>query len=232
MSADSYSRKYEKSRHPENEYNDQQQTLQQQVESQKSGSERAKDWASDNRYSLVFGSWVLSMGTALGLVGRNPYLSGAQKLVQARVYAQGLTVAIVIASLALEAKDRQKGSGRWETVKILDPKDPTHKHMIEQKIHHERYTGEDQWMGKAFFSVRDCLLLTRPHRHGCCGRGPHQGARRRCQEAGGGRCEEGKEGPPQGPRARQGAKGRGRACAVKYGGGTGGPFRSYEDACI
>lgn len=88
------------------------------------------------------------MGTAFGIVGRNPYLSGAQKLVQARVYAQGLTLAIVVASLALEAKDQKKGEGRWETVKVLDPEDPTHSHMIEQKIHHEKYAGEDQWMGK------------------------------------------------------------------------------------
>ena len=85
------------------------------------------------------------MGTALGLVGRNPYLTGAQKLVQARVYAQGLTVAVVIISLAFETSDSQRGKGRWETVKIMDPNDPEHKHMIEKQIHHESYQGEDQW---------------------------------------------------------------------------------------
>lgn len=86
------------------------------------------------------------MGIALGLVGRNPYLTGAQKLVQARVYAQGLTIAVVIISLAFEGTDSAQGRGRWETVKVLDPKDPEHKHMIEKKIHHEKYAGEDQWM--------------------------------------------------------------------------------------
>lgn len=85
------------------------------------------------------------MGTALGLVGRNPYLTGQQKLVQARVYAQGLTIAVVIISLAFESSDSSRGKGRWETVKVLDPNDPTHSHMIEKKIHHERYAGEDQW---------------------------------------------------------------------------------------
>ncbi len=103
------------------------------------------DWMSDNRYSLVFGSWVASMGIALGLVGRNPYLTGQQKLVQARVYAQGLTIAVVILSLAFETTDSARGKGRWETVKILDPNDPTHKNIIEKKIHHEAYEGEDQW---------------------------------------------------------------------------------------
>ncbi|KAG9561171.1 hypothetical protein KCU77_g17795, partial [Aureobasidium melanogenum] len=146
INADRYSRTYEASRHPENQYTDKQQTLQEQLESQKPFSQRAMDWGNKNRYSIVFGSWVASITAAFGIVGRNPYLSGQQKLVQARVYAQGLTLAVVIASLALEAKDKNQGEGRWETVKVLDPNDPTHKHVIEKKIHHERYSGEDQWM--------------------------------------------------------------------------------------
>lgn len=85
------------------------------------------------------------MGIALGLVGRNPYLSRAQKLVQARVYAQGLTLAVLIATAAFEVGDASKGKGRWETVQIIDPNDPEHKHLIEKRIHHEAYEGEDLW---------------------------------------------------------------------------------------
>ena len=145
VSADSYSRAYERRRNPEKDYTDEQQTLQQQINAQKSTQQKTMDFLSENRYSIVFGSWVASMATALGLVGRNPYLTGQQKLVQARVYAQGLTVAVVILSLAFETSDSQKGKGRWETVKILDPNDPTHQHIIEKKIHHESYAGEYQW---------------------------------------------------------------------------------------
>ncbi|KAF7845649.1 hypothetical protein BT93_L1428, partial [Corymbia citriodora subsp. variegata] len=146
ISADRYSRKFEEGRNPQKGFTDSATTMQSQLESQKPFAQRAKDWGTANRYSIVFGSWVASMGTAFALVGRNPYLTGQQKLVQARVYAQGLTLAVVVASLALEANDRGKGEGRWETVKVLDPNDPTHKHMIEKKIHHEKYAGEDQWM--------------------------------------------------------------------------------------
>ena len=88
------------------------------------------------------------MVVALGLTGRNPYLSTQQKLVQARVYAQGLTIAVLIATAAFEIGDRGKGEGRYETVKVLDPDDPSHKHLIEKKVHHERYAGEDQWQGE------------------------------------------------------------------------------------
>lgn len=85
------------------------------------------------------------MGIALGIVGRNPYQTSAQKLVQARVWAQGLTVGVVVLSLAFETSDSSRGKGRWETIKIIDPNDPTHKHIIEKSIHHESYEGEDQW---------------------------------------------------------------------------------------
>lgn len=85
------------------------------------------------------GSWTA--------VNRNRYLSGSQKLVQARMYAQGATLAALLTSFAIEGNDVAKGKGRWETVRVVDPNDPEHKHMIEKKIHHESYPGEDQWRG-------------------------------------------------------------------------------------
>ncbi|KAE9961639.1 hypothetical protein EG327_003457 [Venturia inaequalis] len=145
IAADRASRGFEQARNPDRDYTDQSLSLEQQYEASKPFSERAKDWGEKNRYSIVFGSWVASMGIALGIVQRNPYLSGQQKLVQARVYAQGLTVAVLLASFMLETNDKTQGKGRWETIKVLDPNDPTHKHYIEQRIHHERYAGEDQW---------------------------------------------------------------------------------------
>lgn len=107
--------------------------------------QKAKEWAEENRYPIVFGFWLASMTGSFALVNRNRYLSGSQKLVQARMYAQGLTLAVLLASFAFEASDAQKGKGRWETIKVLDPNDPEHKRVIEKKIHHERYAGEDQW---------------------------------------------------------------------------------------
>jgi hypothetical protein len=118
---------------------------------------RARDWAAENRYSIVFTSWLASMGIALALVRRNPYLSTGQKLVQSRVYAQGLTLAVLLASFGIEASDATAKRGRWETIKVLDPKDPAHKRLIEKKIHHERYEGEDQWMGKHLLKLKSVV---------------------------------------------------------------------------
>jgi len=115
------------------------------LESNKSGLQRAKEWATDNRYPLLFGFWVLSMAGSWHYVNRNPYLSGSQKIVQARMYAQGGTLTALLTSFALEGKDVAQGKGRWETIRVVDPNDPEHKHMIEKRVHHERYAGEDQW---------------------------------------------------------------------------------------
>jgi len=145
INADRYSRAFEFARDPSRQYQDQTSTELNSIEAQKTTFERVKDWGRENRYPIVTASWVASMGIALGLVGRNPYLSKAQKLVQARVYAQGLTLAVLIATAAFEVGDASKGKGRWETIKVLDPNDPEHKHMIEKRIHHEAYEGEDLW---------------------------------------------------------------------------------------
>ena len=97
---------------------------------------------------------------ALAIVGRSPQLTTQQKIVQARVYAQGLTLAVLVATAAFEIGDKGKGEGRWETVQIVDPNDPTHKHLIDKKIHHERYAGEDQWRG-GLLALLGFLVLRR-----------------------------------------------------------------------
>lgn len=147
IAADRASRSFEFNRDPTRKYRDKASNDMDAVKAQESTFQRFKDWGRENRYPIVTASWLASMGIALGLVGRNPYLTTAQKLVQARVYAQGLTLAVLIATAAFEVGDATKGKGRWETVMILDPNDPEHKHLIEKKIHHESYAGEDLWRG-------------------------------------------------------------------------------------
>jgi len=146
IAADRASRRYETEHNAQRLALSQHHTEYAEYEKTKPLATRARDWAADNRYSIVFTSWLASMGIALAIVRRNPFLSTGQKLVQSRVYAQGLTLAVLLASFGIEANDATKGKGRWETIKVLDPADPAHKRLIEKRIHHERYEGEDQWM--------------------------------------------------------------------------------------
>lgn len=84
------------------------------------------------------------MGISLGLVSRNPFLTRAQKLVQARVYAQGLTILVLMATAGFEVADAKSGKGRWEVVKV---KDEGTGELVEKRIpiHVEAYAGEDLW---------------------------------------------------------------------------------------
>ncbi|KAK6360821.1 hypothetical protein TWF730_006943 [Orbilia blumenaviensis] len=110
-----------------------------------STQEKFMDWGRENRYKIVGASWIASMAGSLGLVYRDKYLSRAQKLVQARVYAQGLTLMVLLASAAFEISDARSGKRR-DIIMVPDPTDPTGQKMIEKKVHHEQYEGQDLWM--------------------------------------------------------------------------------------
>ncbi|KAK6514476.1 hypothetical protein TWF281_004676 [Arthrobotrys megalospora] len=107
--------------------------------------EKFMDWGRENRYKIVGASWVASMAGSLALVYRDRYLTRAQKLVQARVYAQGLTLLVLLASAAFEISDARSGKQR-NFVMVPDPADPTGQRMIEKKVHQEQYEGQDLWM--------------------------------------------------------------------------------------
>jgi hypothetical protein len=143
--AESYSNQFHLANNPMNFYKDQASRDAALAHAQESSFQRFRAWGEANRYKIVFGSWVAAMAIALGIVGRNPYLTTSQKLVQARMYAQGLTLGVLVASAAFETADARQGRGRWETIMVVDPNDPEHKEMIEKRIHKEEYSGQDLW---------------------------------------------------------------------------------------
>lgn len=60
-------------------------------------------WCKTNKYKLVAGGWAASMVGSYVIVNRDKYMTKAQKIVQARVYAQGLTVIMLLATVFLSA---------------------------------------------------------------------------------------------------------------------------------
>ncbi|KAI1852088.1 hypothetical protein JX265_005926 [Neoarthrinium moseri] len=145
VNAEAWSNDFHKHNNPMNFYKDEATRAMELAREQETPMQRFQQWGKNNRYSIVFGSWVAAMGVAAAIVGRNKYLSTSQKIVQARVYAQGLTLAVLVATAAFETADARKGEGRWETVKVIDPNDPEHKQLIEKRIHKEEYEGQDLW---------------------------------------------------------------------------------------
>lgn len=144
--ADRYSQAFQKVQDPRNFYVDTAQRAAEQARLRESSTQRFVEWCRTNRYTIVGVSWIASMVIAMAIVSRNRFLTTSQKLVQARVYAQGLTLAVLVSTAAFETHDARTGKGRWETVTVLDPNDPEHKHLIEKRVHHEGYEGEDLWM--------------------------------------------------------------------------------------
>jgi len=72
-----------------------------------SPTERAIDWADRHRYSIVGGTWAVSIASAFGIIMRDPLQTTAQKAVQARIWAQGLTVGVLMASAVLSQWNRK-----------------------------------------------------------------------------------------------------------------------------
>ncbi|KAG0170237.1 hypothetical protein DFQ28_005045 [Apophysomyces sp. BC1034] len=58
-------------------------------------------YLNDNRWSVIGISWAVSMVGALGISFSNRYLTTQQKVVQARMYAQAVTIAVLMASAGL-----------------------------------------------------------------------------------------------------------------------------------
>lgn len=67
------------------------------------GDQSFAGWAKANKYKLVASGWAASMVGSYVVVNRNKYMTKAQKIVQARVYAQGLTVIMLLATVFMSA---------------------------------------------------------------------------------------------------------------------------------
>lgn len=64
-------------------------------------TQRALLFCTENKYKIIMGAWAGSLAGSFWLVNRDKYMSKSQKIVQARMYAQGLTVVLLLASMAL-----------------------------------------------------------------------------------------------------------------------------------
>jgi len=147
IAADHSSRAYETQRNPlDRQHVEREKQRHAEEVAGKSWTERAMDFGRKERYKIVGGSWLASIVAAFAIVNRNKYLTGAQKLVQARVYAQFLTLGVLVASAAFEISDSKNEEGKfWETVRVVDPTDPEHKRMIEKREHKEDWEGQELW---------------------------------------------------------------------------------------
>ncbi|KAM5356665.1 hypothetical protein ACJ41O_003311 [Fusarium nematophilum] len=143
VNAERWSIAHQIAQDPRRNYTDEATRAAEMIRDNQSAYDRFMEYGKENRYKVVFASWLASMGVAFALVSRSP-MNTANKVVQARVYAQGLTLAVLIISAVFEMNDVREGRDRWRTVLVENPDDPEHK-LIQKKIHKEEYEGQDLW---------------------------------------------------------------------------------------
>ncbi|ODV81315.1 uncharacterized protein CANTADRAFT_25501 [Suhomyces tanzawaensis NRRL Y-17324] len=74
---------------------------------QMSTSDRVMHHLNDNKYKIIVGSWAASLYGSWRYVNRDPFMNTQQKLVQARVYAQALTVVLLLSTIVLSMKEAE-----------------------------------------------------------------------------------------------------------------------------
>ncbi|KAF5092931.1 hypothetical protein D0Z00_004329 [Geotrichum galactomycetum] len=69
--------------------------------------DRIRIGAINHKYKIIVGAWAASLGGSFWWVNRDKYLTSSQKLVQARMYAQALTVVILLGSMLMSVNSMQ-----------------------------------------------------------------------------------------------------------------------------
>nr|VWO95231.1 Acetyl xylan esterase, putative [Ganoderma boninense] len=70
--------------------------------------QKLSDFVRRHEYGVIVGSWAVAITGALRYALKDPIQSTTQKVVQARVWAQGLTVGIIIAAGILTQAQRSR----------------------------------------------------------------------------------------------------------------------------
>lgn len=114
--------------HPEKKHIDATERIYEELRRNETRRQRMKEFGYEHRYRLFAGTWAATMMITLGLLRRDRLMTGAQKLVQARVVAQASTVGILLLTTAMELRDMRERRGKYEEVVVVDPRDPRQQH--------------------------------------------------------------------------------------------------------
>ncbi|KAF7335361.1 HIG1 domain-containing protein [Mycena sanguinolenta] len=100
-----------------------------------STTDKIADWASRHEYSIIIGGWALSLVTAGAIINRNKFQTPAQKIVQARMWAQGLTIGIILTAAGFKTTHNKGESAS------RPPPDHSWMEVVEQ---HEQERREEE----------------------------------------------------------------------------------------
>lgn len=93
--------------------------------------ERVVSTLSTHKYKIIFGSWLASMYGLWVFVNRDKVMTAQQKFVQARMYAQALTIVLLLGTIALSVKETELNKDKPKAV-------PEWKRVLEEREAEER----------------------------------------------------------------------------------------------
>lgn len=95
-------------------------------------TEQAVETLNNNKYPIITGLWAASMWGSWLYVNRDPLLTKTQKFVQARMYAQFLTVGLLLGSMALSMYEEKLEATKGKKV-VFNPDDAALQEVLSQK---------------------------------------------------------------------------------------------------
>ncbi|ANB13740.1 Rcf2p [Sugiyamaella lignohabitans] len=95
-------------------------------------------YAAENKYKIIMGAWAASLAGSYWAVSKDKYLTKSQRIVQARMYAQGLTVALLLVSVMLSVSNgKEKDNSRETGEADLREGKQTWEEIVEQETARE-----------------------------------------------------------------------------------------------
>ncbi|GME93912.1 unnamed protein product [Ambrosiozyma monospora] len=78
-------------------------------------TEKTIESVSENKYGIITGLWALSMWGSWAIANRDKLMTKSQKFYQARMYAQFITVAMLLGSIGLSVYEENHNLGKKES---------------------------------------------------------------------------------------------------------------------
>lgn len=89
-----------------------------------------------HKYKIILASWIASMYGSWVYVNRDKVMTGPQKIVQARMYAQAITIVLLLSTIVLSMKeaelDKKKPEPIPEWKKFLQEKEEAEKELAQR----------------------------------------------------------------------------------------------------
>ncbi|KAI0068677.1 hypothetical protein BV25DRAFT_1844273 [Artomyces pyxidatus] len=73
-------------------------------------TDKFSHWVQRNQYKFILGSWAATMAVAGTIIMRDKHQSTSQKVVQARMWAQGLTIGVLVTAGILTHSQREEAA--------------------------------------------------------------------------------------------------------------------------